>query len=68
MLDIFLFIEIPTSTNITTRRKAADDDDKLMHSLVGGVGGGLFSGMYRGGSRTPATSKMERFVVIINGF
>ena len=24
--------------------------------------------MLRGGSRTPATSKMERFVMIVNGF
>ena len=24
--------------------------------------------MYRGGSRTTATSKMERFVVIVNGW
>ena len=28
----------------------------------------IFSGMVRGGSRTAATSKMERFVMIINGF
>ena len=24
--------------------------------------------IYRGGSRAPATSKMERFVIIVNGF
>ena len=28
----------------------------------------LLVGIIRGGSRTAATSKMERFVIIVNGF
>ena len=28
----------------------------------------MFDGVYRGGSKTAATSKMERFVIIVNGW
>ena len=40
----------------------------FLNSGIGKAGSKFYQCQYRGGSRAAATSKMERFVIIVNGF
>ena len=53
--------------NYSEEAVTSSNDTDNLHSISDQINQ-IFSFLLRGGSRTAATSKMERFVIIVNGF